>query len=325
MKILFVVSGNDDRYTIAPFIKSQGESLVERGMEVDYFPIIGKGVTNYLKSIGKLRAHLRNQSYDLIHAHYSLSGWVAVLGSKKIPVVLSLMGDDALGTFKGVNKVEFKSRILGLLAQFIQPFVSAIITKSANLEKFVYRKKISYLIPNGVRLDQFRIDQSIKRSDLGLEENKRYVLFLGSPNDENKNFSLARGAVACLKQPDVELINIYDVPHDIVVKYLNLVNVFVLCSFSEGSPNVVKEAMACGCPMVVTQAGDAAWVVGNTPGCFVASYEPANFAEQLGKALQYGKTHCKTPGRDRIIELGLDAGSIADKIISIYQTLKENK
>ncbi len=324
MRVLFVSSGNDERYTIAPFIKSQGDSLVEQGVAVDYFPILGKGMWSYFKSIPQLKKHLRTHQYDLVHAHYSLCGWVAVLAAGRLPVILSLMGDDALGTYRGPNKIDFKSKLLSLLALAIQPFVKAIISKSPNLEKVVYRKKISYLVPNGVRMDQFKATSAASRKALGLQEGKKYVLFLGSPIDENKNISLARAAVASLKRSDVELLNVYDVPHDVVVQYLNATDVFVLCSFSEGSPNVVKEAMTCGCPMVVTPAGDAPWVIGDTPGCFVGTHDPAHFASQLEKALAFATQEGKTKGRQRILELGLDAKTIATKIISIYQSLTSN-
>jgi glycosyltransferase involved in cell wall biosynthesis len=112
---------------------------------------------------------------------------------------------------------------------------------------------------------------------------------------------------------------VYPVTHDQVVKYLNSVDVFTLCSFGEGSPNVVKEAMSCNCPMVVTPAGDAAWVVGNTEGCFVGGYEPADFVIKLEQALAFAASTGRTPGRQRILELGLNAEAVAGKLLAIYR------
>jgi glycosyltransferase involved in cell wall biosynthesis len=322
VKILFVFSGNFKAFPISPFTKAQADSLRDRGIEVDYFPITGKGPLNYLKNVGPMRAHLKNNRYDLIHAHYSLCGWVAVLAALwRIPVVVSLMGDDAQGTFTGNNKVDFKSRYLILLTRLIQPFVGAIISKSANLEKAVWRKKVSHIIPNGVRLDQFQLYDRSCRRELGLRDDKKYVLFLGNPNDSNKNFALVQSAAQLLNNPEVELLNPYPVAPELVVKYLNAADVFTLCSFGEGSPNVVKEAMACNCPMVVTPAGDAAWVVGDEPGCYVGPYDPAGFAAKLKQALDFAGTRGRTKGRERIHALGLDAESVAEKIESIYQNI----
>lgn len=321
MKVLFVSSGNSEHFKVSPFIKAQGESLVDKGVEVAYFSIVGKGLSNYLKNVGPLRRYLRDNPCDIIHAHYSLCGWVAVLAAGNTPVVLSLMGDDAQGTFTGNQRISLQSRLLIFLTKLIQPFVQAIISKSENLEKAVYRKSISRLIPNGVQLNQFKLYPGGCRAELGLETGKQYVLFLGSTTDPNKNFDLVKSAVALLNRPDVELLNVFGVPHDKVVKYLNSVDVFTLCSFGEGSPNVVKEAMTCNCPLVVTPAGDAAWVVAGVPGCFVAGYDPADFAEKLNAALDFARQSGRTRGRERILELGLDAAAVADKLIDVYKTL----
>jgi glycosyltransferase involved in cell wall biosynthesis len=321
VKVLFISSGNSEHFKVSPFIKAQGESLVAKGVALDYFSIVGKGLLNYLKNVGPLRRYLRENPCDIIHAHYSLCGWVAVLAAGNTPVVLSLMGDDAQGTFTGTQRIAWKSRLLILLTKLVQPFVQAIISKSENLEQAVYRKSISRLIPNGVQLNQFKLYPGGCREALGLDPEKQYVLFLGSTTDPNKNFNLVKSAVAQLNRPGVELLNVFGVPHDTVVQYLNSVDVFTLCSFGEGSPNVVKEAMTCNCPLVVTPAGDAAWVVAGTPGCFVADYSPEDFAEKLHAALDFARETGRTRGRERILELGLDAAAIADKLIDVYKSL----
>lgn len=322
MKVLFVVSGNNQYYDVAPFIRSQGDSLTEEGVEVSYFPILGKGILNYLKNVIPLRRHLRNNRVDVIHAHYSLCGWVAVLAAGRIPVVMSFMGDDLFGSHLGINQLKFKSWLITFLSKAIQPFVQAIICKSPKMVEAVSRKNVTHLVPNGVRLDQFKLYDKGLRKELGLEKDKKYVLFLGDPSDHNKNVALVESAMEILNLPDVELLIRYKVSHDAVVKYLNTADVFTLCSFSEGSPNVVKEAMACNCPMVVTNAGDAAWVVGNTPGCYVSpSYEPEDFAKKLRLALQYSEKYGRTHGRDHILALGLDSRNIAGKVIAIYEKI----
>src|SRR5690554_4110140 len=114
MRVLFVCSGNSDNFDIIPFIKAQGNSLMALGVQVDYFPVVGKGLAGYLRAGVRLRKYLKNKRYDVIHAHFSLSGWTAVIGAGKTPVVLSLMGDDAQGNFIGINKIEFKSRLFTL-------------------------------------------------------------------------------------------------------------------------------------------------------------------------------------------------------------------
>jgi len=317
MRVLFVCSGNSKNFEIIPFIKEQGESLRRLGIHVDYYPIVGKGVLGYLKAGLKLRRYLRTDYYDLIHAHYTLSGWAAILGSGKTPVVLSLMGDDANGTYIGVNRVSLKSRFLVLLTFLIQPFVKAIISKSENIEKKVYLKNKSYIVPNGVNMQTFRPFGNIQACN-STGSRKRKVLFLGNKCRVGKNFPLAKEAVALLNSAEVELVVPFPLSHQEVPKYLNEADVLVFPSLMEGSPNVVKEAMACSCPIVATDVGDVKWVIGNTEGCYIADFDAKEFAEKVRLALKFAEVRGRTTGAERIKELGLDAETIAKRINNIY-------
>lgn len=320
MKVLFVAGANGSRQqATVPFIEAQGESLRRHGVDVHYFPVTGRGLRGYLRNVPRLKKWLRENPVDLIHAHYTLSGWVSVLARPKAPVVLSLMGSDAYGEYVGPDRVKLRSRHLTLLTWLIQPFLRGIICKSANIEQYVYRRSISRVIPNGVRMDQFRIYENGCRAELGLDPRKKYVLFLGNPRNVRKNFPLAEAAVRLLGRPEVELIAPYPISHDEVVRYLNSVDALAMCSFMEGSPNVVKEAMACNCPMVVTDAGDAAWVVGRTPGCYVASFEAQDYARKLEQALDFAARQGRTQGRKQLLALQLDDDSIAERIIEHYR------
>ncbi|MGM0613690.1 MAG: glycosyltransferase family 4 protein, partial [Bacteroidota bacterium] len=179
MKVLFVASGNSGNFNITPFIKSQGVSLFKKGVDVSYFTIKGKGLLGYIKGAMQLRKYLKKNSFDIIHAHYSLSGWSAVLAIAKQPVVLSLMGTDAYGDYIGVNKIKFSSRYLIFLTKLIQPFVAKIICKSKHIQSFVYLKSKSTVLPNGIFLERVQSDSDGYRKELGLGNNMKYVLFLG--------------------------------------------------------------------------------------------------------------------------------------------------
>lgn len=325
MKVLFVCSGNSKSFEIAPFIKSQGDSLEKAGIDVAYFPVDGKGIRGYLKSALALRRYLRKNFFDLIHAHYTLSGWSAVLSFPGLPVVLSLMGTDAYGDYISENRIKFSSRYLIFLTYLIQPFVDSIICKSEHIQSFVWLKKKSHVIPNGILLDRIKAYPHDFKEELGLAPQKKHVLFLGNKSSLRKNYKLFEEALALIEVDDVCLMAPFPVSHDDVVKYLNSVDVLVVPSLMEGSPNVVKEAMACNCPVVATDVGDVAWLFGDEPGHFLTSFDPEDVAKKLQAALDYSETVGKTNGRQRIAELGLDSETVARRIIDVYKAVLKNE
>src|SRR5271157_3836191 len=94
------------------FVKAQMESLGPLGVEFDVLFINGRESRwNYLRGIRQVRRQLRINSYDLIHAHFGLSGWVA-RAQFRVPVVVSFMGDDVLGRPTRSGRITFAGQIL---------------------------------------------------------------------------------------------------------------------------------------------------------------------------------------------------------------------
>ncbi len=311
MKVLFVSSGNS-RYGIVPFIESQGESLKAEGVDLNYFTIKGKGIKGYLKNIRPLRKQIKRNNYDIIHAHYGLVGLVCLLTFSGKPVVLSVMGDDAYGSFNTKGKRIKLSYVQMFLTQLTLPFVKQIIVKSKNLYDFVPYKFKSNIIPNGVDFDMF------KPQNDSLEKNK--ILWLADPDDPRKNYKLMIEAFDLLDNNELELINPYPIKHNEFSQYLNNASLFVLTSYNEGSPNVIKEAMACNIPIVSTDVGDVREVIGKTEGCYITSFDPKDVADKIKKALAFGK---RTTGREDIRHL--ESSMVAKRIIDIYKKVLDNK
>jgi len=316
MKILFVSSGNS-HYQIVPFIKNQGDSLIKQGYEVDFYPVVGKGIFGYYKNIRRLKDHIAKNNYDAIHAHYSLIGLVALLSFSRKPIVLSLMGSDTYGDYDINGKRIPKSYIPMLITQMIQPFVNAIIVKSENLYKYVYRPKITSLIPNGVNFNRFHpMDQKECRKKLSLPIDKKIILFLANANDPRKNYQLLHKAEPLIKCNNTKIINPFPIENKDFPLYLNACDVFVLTSYNEGSPNVIKEAMACNCPIVATDVGDVKEVISGVEGCFLATFMENDLANKIDRALNITG---RTGGRKHIDRLRDD--KVAQKLIKIYNSL----
>ena len=93
-------------------------------------------------------------------------------------------------------------------------------------------------------------------------------------------------------------------------------------SFRESGPLVVKEAMACGTPIVSVDVGDVKDIIGNTEGCYIVERTPEEIASKICQALSFKG---KTSGRQRIIDLGLSNDLIAKKLIAIYEEVLNEK
>lgn len=312
MKILFVSGGNSGIFGIPPLIKAQGESLKKKGIEIEYFPLVGKGFKGYLGNIVKLRKYLLNHPVNIVHAHFSFSGVVASLTFTKIPIVVSLLGTDVNG-----------KRLINKLIIWFRRILSwdALIVKSSDMNHKLKGRK-GKVVPNGVNITLFKQMEIIKcKTTLKWDLSKKHILFAANPNRPEKNYPLAEKAVKLLEDKKVCLYYFENVVHEKIPVWLNAADVVVLSSLWEGSPNVIKEAMACNCPIVATQVGDIAWLFGDELGYFISGFTPENFSEKIKQALTFSETVGRTKGRERIIELGLDSDTIAKKIIEIYETV----
>lgn len=306
MKVLFVASGNKSVGRVSAFVQSQFDSLKEEGLEMLLFPVVGHGWKGYARNWRSLRRLIKTEKPDVVHAHYSSCGYLASLASwgLKTKTVVSI-----LGSFPR------KSRKLKLVRFSIDHIWDATIVKSERTRSQLDRDLP--VIPNGVNLDRFTIvDQEKARKIVRFEKDKKYVIFVSDPARPEKQFGLAQAAVNQLNDSSVQLVPVYNKSHDEVVNYMCAADVLIMTSSSEGSPNVIKEAMACNCPIVVTDVGDVRWVMDGVEGTYVSnSFNPEELAGLLGKALDYG---ARTQGRDKILTLGLTSTSVAQRIIQIY-------
>ena len=309
MKIIFVASGNKNVGTVSAFVRSQYKSLQSEGLEMILFPVCGHGWKAYTRAIWQLRALIRKEHPDVIHAHYSVCGIVAFLASigLKTRIVVSILGSFPSESFK-LRWVRF----------CIRHCWNATIVKSQRTADQIGIKLP--VIPNGVNLEQFDIiNQQEARKKCNFEEGKKYVIWCSDPKRTEKRFIWSQKAVKNLHNSNVILYPVYNKSHDDVVKYMCAADLLLLTSVCEGSPNVIKEAMACNCPIVSTDVGDVRWVTEGIDGTYIA---PCGNIELLSKCIDKALAKGgRTDGRKRIIEYGLTTKTIAKKIKSIYESL----
>lgn len=322
MKILFVLSGNNITGG-TNIIKNQAKSLAGLCDKIDFFLINGKGLTGYLRNIISLRKHLMFHSYDIIHAHYGLCGLVSLLAKRSDrKLVVSLMGNDLLGDHAKKNGGStLFSKILVVLSKMVACSVDIVIVKSEEMAKKIpnIQKEI---IPNGVDLEMFKsIEKRVALRKTGWSEKKQHVLFLSSDYRPEKNIRLAQASQVYLKNSDIQFHLLENIEQSDLIYYYNSSDVCLLTSYHEGSPNVIKEAMACNRPIVSTNVGDVEKNFGELSGHYLCTFTPSDVADKIQMAIQFSQIYGYTRGRERIEELGLDSISIAKRINNVYLRL----
>lgn len=303
MRVLIVASNNKGHY--APFVVEQTDALRQCGCEVDFFGVTGKGCSGYLRNLVALKEKIRVFRPDVVHAHYGLSGLLANM-QRRVPVVTTYHGSD----INDPKACRFSMMAVRLSAWNI--FVSKGI-----LEKAKPAKKFS-LLPCGVDITGMeRVDKEEARRRMGLAQEKKYVLFAGAFDNEVKNATLAKQAVTDLNDESVELLELKGYSRKEVNLLLCAADVLLMTSLAEGSPQVIKEALAYGCPIVSVDVGDVKERVDGLEGCHVAqSRDPQELSKWLKEAILYGG---RTEGYGKIVADGLDNRAIAQRLVEIYE------
>lgn len=306
MRVLVVTSYNNG--AVAPFVTEQVDALRRAGVDCDYYLVQGKGLRGYLRNRAPLMDKIRSFQPDLVHAHYGLCGLLANL-QRQVPVVTTFHGSD-------VNRRRL--RTLSRLACRLSAhslFVTELLRK-----KMGSRRSNSTVLPCGVDTKLFKpCDRQTARRQLLLPEEQPLVLFAGNYADPAKDVALARAALQHL--PQVRLIEPRGYSREQMVLLFSAVDLLLLTSRSEGSPQVVKEALACNCPVVSVDVGDVRQRIAGIEGCAIAPRRPEAIANSIATVLL--RQRC-TEGRQRILSQQLDNDSVAQRLLCRYRNIVDN-
>lgn len=302
MRVLVIARRKNGKY--APFITEQVAAIQKLGVGCQFYGVTRKGVAGYLRQFPRFMKAIREFNPDLIHAHYGLCGLLANY-QRKVPVVTTYHGSD-------INDPKvFRLSKKAILRSRYNIFVSQ---KNVDIAK----PKGNYaLVPCGINLDDYPLkDKAEARRSMGLDPSVKYVLFAGAYDNLVKNAPLAQEAMEMV--PEAILLELKGYSRPQVATLLQAVDAFLMTSFTEGSPQVIKEALACGCPIVSVDVGDVAERVSGIAGCFVVASEASSIAEAIKKALAF---QGRTDGRKAILRDGLSNDQVARRIVDVYKSI----
>lgn len=315
MRILIIASDKQGHF--APFVEEQIAALQACNAEIIRYVVTGKGILGYLRELPQLKHMIRLEKPDVVHAHFGLCGLLATLASIGLhtPVVV---------TYHGCDINAKKNRPFSQMAMRLSAW-NIFVSHRQMLNAFGTEKRANKytnwsIMPCGIDIHLFDSENCCEQWFDNRFTNKDYVLFAGSFDNFVKDPVLAKQAIeiynTTYSEQPIELIELRGYSRNEVVTLMHKCKTLLLTSIREGSPQVVKEAMACGCPIVSVDVGDVSERLDKMEGGYiVSSRNPFDIAEALEYAIHIGRTK----GREKLLADGLDNVQIAESLIEIYK------
>jgi teichuronic acid biosynthesis glycosyltransferase TuaC len=274
-----------------------------------------------LKQIMSIRSLIREFRPDVVHAHFgTITGFATVIAAD-VPVIITFRGSDLNPS---PTDGWIRNGIQNVLSNTAAKFADGVIVVSRQLRsRLWFDHPKAHVIPSGVDMDAFKPSSRIEaREKLGWSFDDPVVLFNAGVNPKVKRLDLAEQAVGLLRQrvPKVRM-HVLDgrTPHHELPLYMNATDCLLVTSDFEGSPDIVKEALASNLPIVSVDVGDVRERTSGVSGVEIVARDPQAIATALERIINSAS---RSDGRGKIAEL--DSNRIRDAVIKVYQeTLKQ--
>jgi glycosyltransferase involved in cell wall biosynthesis len=321
IQVLFLTTEwpTDERPTEVPFLVLYAGALRDKGVEIEVFHFCGRrNPINYVRAWFAVRRMTAWKKADILHAHWGQSAFLGLFAHK--PLIITYHGSDLEGIVNKRGKYSIYGKILVTFSKWISKKTNYCITVSEKLKNSLPGSVQSEVIPMGIDFNLFHpIDQKLCRESLHMDPDNVIILFIGDPARPEKRYALAASAVNLVKSLipersiELKIVNnksIYSMPY-----YLNAANLLLLTSAHEGSPVIIKEALACNLPIVATNVGDIKERISQVEGCYICEDDSAEaISRNLTQAILFPK---RINGRETVRDLSWEI--IAERTKFLYQ------
>ena len=292
------------------WVRDQVDETRKRGVEVDLFEFPpGRG--EYLPATRRLRALLRRQRFDLVHAHYGLAGWVARLAGAR-PLVVTFHGTDVRHHLVG-----HLSRRLAWRADLVAG-VSRALFAPEDGRPGLPDVPGAAVLPCGPDLSRFEPrPRPEARRALGLDPDARFLFFPANPaRPEKRGDRAAELAAAC----DADLRTGGSINPEQMPLWLNAADAVLITSDYEGFGMAAVEALACDVPVLSTPVGIAPYALGDIDGCLCAPFDLATWAPVARRHLEAPDPRVAGAARAHT----LSAARMAERVIEAYRAVLDD-
>lgn len=316
MRVLYVIPGHPEGNEFI-FAKRQVACLESVGITSRKFFLTSRTSIRFLlHAISRLREEIEDFQPDIVHAQFGTVNGIVCMCAGASPLVVTFRGGD-------LNPTREVSRLRSVAGRFLSQITAlraaAIICVTDRLRSRLWWKQDKCrVIPNGVDLSKFMpMSREKARSILSWHQEKPVVLFNAGRNAEAKRLDLAMAAVehARLHISDIQIEVLRGgTPPDRVPIYLNAADCLLVTSDWEGSPNIVKEALACNLPVVAVDVGDIQERIAGVSRSRITERSPEALSQCVVEILQENR---RSNGRDNVTHLANDV--ITEQILGVYR------
>jgi teichuronic acid biosynthesis glycosyltransferase TuaC len=296
---------DETRPQLGRWVRDQIDEVRKRGVEVDVFSFPpGRG--EYVPATRRLRALLRRERFDLVHAHYGLAGWCAKLAGAA-PLIVTFHGTDVRHGVVGPL-----SRRLAWRVDLVAAASRALFAPEDGRPGLPVVPG-SAVLPCGPDLARFgAIDRTDARRQLGLDPGGRYLFFPANPaRPEKRHDRAAELAASC----GADLLTGGSIEPEQMPLWINAAAAVLVTSEYEGFGLAAIEALACGVPVLSTPVGISPYALGGIAGCLCAPFDASAWAPQACRHLDADDP--RVEGAERAVSLS--AGRMAERVIEAYR------